>query len=90
MSTNAPIFNYNPAAQNKQRRLPAISGMEHGYPMENPSSEYSSPQTTIRANNYNAPFAGIHRPYAPPSPSPRSPTEQRHVEHPGITQSINF
>jgi len=77
MSTNAPVFNY-PTAQNKQRRLPTISGME------NQLSEYPSPKTAVRANNYNAPFAGIHRPYAPPSPSPRSPTEQRqpYVEHP--------
>lgn len=80
MNTNAPIFNYNPGAQNKSRRLPAI-GIEHGYDQP---SEYPSPQTAIRANNYNAPYTGNYRPYAPPSPSPRSPTErQSYVEHPG-------
>lgn len=80
VSTTAPIFNYNPVVQNKQRRLPTIRGVEHGLPVDSQSSEYPSPQTTIRA----VPFGGIHhRPYAPPSPSPRSTTERSsYVEHP--------
>jgi hypothetical protein len=73
MSTNAPVFNYNPVTPNKQRRLPNIAGIEHGYPMDSQSSEYSSPQTAVRSNNYSATFSGIHRHYAPPSPSEQHP-----------------
>jgi hypothetical protein len=67
VSTNAPMFTYNPAQQVKQRRLPSI-GIERGYSLENQNQTDYSP----RYGN---------RPYAPPSPSPRSPTQ--YVEHPG-------
>ncbi|KAI6210463.1 Voltage-dependent calcium channel A type alpha-1 [Aphelenchoides besseyi] len=72
VSTNAPLFTYNSTPQ-QQRRLPGRMGaVDQGFSMDNSQRSFSPIHSS--SDEYFR--------YAP-SPSPRSPTDQRSfVEHP--------